>query len=857
EELEPERNLSRNPVVQVLFVLRSDPPFVPLRGNPPAPVRELAPGLGLEVAGVATGKALYELTLALEEDQGQLRGFLEYNTDLFDASTLRRLAGHLRTLLAGVAADPERRLSELPWLSEAETLIADGRLELPDAAAAREPAPAPADASVDGPEEAAEDQQATAKATAEELRRKVSGRRGRLSEAKRALLARRLRGRAKKAAPVEVIPRRPGDGPARPSLVQEQLWFLDQLSPGGVAYNMPFPIRLEGRIDPAILGATFARIRQRHEVLRATFRAVDGEPVMEIAPLAARVPALVDLTALPSPEREEVVRQLIHNDVNRPFDLVHGPLVRLGLVRLADKDYVVLLSVHHIVFDGWSVSIFLRELILIFQQLLAARSRPGIAPPGLEELPIQYADFAHWQREQLREEGLKRQIEYWRQQFAGAPTQLELPVDRPRPIRPRFRGKGLEVSFSEALFEPLNALSQRQEATLFMTMLAAFKILLYRHSGQTDIIVGTPIAGRNRPELEHLIGFFVNTLGLRTDFSDAASSRDLSFLEFLARVRQVAMDAYAHQDVPFEQVVREVAPERSGGRNPLFQVMFVLQTAPGGSVGTSELMLSQVSTSRGTAKFDLSMFLAAEGTEGILEYDLDLFDATTMERLVAHFKRLLAGIVEDPERRLGELPLLSAAERHQLLEAWNDTGAPLPPAAGIDELFAAQVTRTPEAVALVLGEERWSYRELDRRSNRLAHHLRALGVGPDTAVGVALARSPEAVTTLVGVLKAGGVFVPLDRSYPAERLAFMLADARVEVLVTSRELIAELPSHEARTVLLDADRERIASASVEPLTSGVAAENLSYLIYTSGSTGRPKGVALVHRTLTNLIAWQL
>ncbi|MCP4663059.1 MAG: AMP-binding protein, partial [bacterium] len=319
-----------------------------------------------------------------------------------------------------------------------------------------------------------------------------------------------------------------------------------------------------------------------------------------------------------------------------------------------------------------------------------------------------------------------------------------------------------------------------------------------------------------------------------------------------------ALDAYAHQDLPFERLVEELAPQRDLGSNPLFQVMFVLQNAPqrqGAEI--VELSLTPMAVEGTTAKFDLTLFLRDDRMGGTLEYNTDLFDATTMQRLIAHFEQLLRGVVEDPERRVAELPLLSAAERHQLLVASNDTGGPEAPAPGIHELFTAQAARTPEAVALVLGEQRWSYRELDRRANRLAQHLRALGVGPDTTVGVALARSSEAVAALVGVLKAGGAFVPLDRSYPAERLAFMLVDARVEVLVTRRELVAELPSHEARAVLLDADREAIASASAEPPASGVAAENLSYLIYTSGSTGRPKGVALVHRTLTNLIAWQL
>ncbi|MCP4658739.1 MAG: amino acid adenylation domain-containing protein, partial [bacterium] len=731
---------------------------------------------------------------------------------------------------------------------------ADGRLELPDAARRER---APADAAAASGEEAAEDQQVTAKAAAHKLRRQVSDRRGRLSDAKRALLARRLRGRAKQAPPVEGIPRRPaGDGPARLSLVQEQLWFIDQLNPGGVAYNMPLPLRLQGRIDPAILAATFARILERHEVLRATFRAVDGEPVMEIAPLADSVPALVDLTALAGAERDEVVQRLIHADVNRPFDLARGPLIRLTLVRLADEDHVMLFAVHHIVFDGWSSGVLVRELTVLYHDLAAARSASGTAPAGLQELPIQYADFAHWQRERLRGEGVKRQLEYWRRQLADAATQLELPCDRPRPIRPRFRGRGREVRFPEALFEPLNALGRRQDATLFMTMLAAFKALLYRHSGQTDLVVGTPIAGRNREELESLIGFLVNTLALRTELSAAA--RDLSFLELLTRVRDVAMDAYAQQDVPFEQVVREVDPERSGGGNPLFQVMFVLQTTSSGSVEDSGIMLSQLSTAWGTAKFDLSMLLTAEGTEGMLEYDRDLFDATTMDRLVAHFTRLLAAIAEDPERRLGDLPLVAAAERHQLLAAWNDTGAPLPRVAGVVELWRAQAARTPERVALVAGGRQVSYRELERRSNRLAHHLQGLGVGPEVPVGMAIERSVDLVAAMLGVFKSGGFLVPLDRSLPGERLAFIIEDAGLQVILTRRDSHAHLPAHGAHTVYfedLPETRERERERKRE--RGAALADNLAYLIYTSGTTGRPKGISMPHQVLTNLTRWQL
>ncbi|MCP4660645.1 MAG: amino acid adenylation domain-containing protein, partial [bacterium] len=629
------------------------------------------------------------------------------------------------------------------------------------------------------------------------------------------------------------------------SFAQQRLWFLDQFEPGSSAYNIPQAVRLGEAVVPGLLARVFNEVVRRHEVLRTSFAMEGGRPRQVIAGELELPLPVVDLAALPAPRREAEARRLAAEEAQRPFDLTADPLLRCTLLRLAARDQVVLMTMHHIASDAWSFELLQREL----EWLYGAFSQGQPSP--LPELPVQYADFAHWQRQWLAGEVLEAELGYWRDQLAGAPRP-ELPTDRPRPAMQTFRGRNLPLSLPEELPEALEALARSQGATVFMTLLAAFKTLLSRFTGQTDVVVGTPIAGRNRREIEDLIGFFVNTLVLRSDLAGGPA-----FLELLARVRQVALDAYAHQDLPFERLVEELQPERDLGSNPLFQVMFVLQNAPQGSAGAAQLRLRAMTVEGVTAKFDLTLFLSQAGRGGTLEYNTDLFDATTMERLAAHFARLVRGIVEDPQRRLGDLPLVSAAEAHQLLVAWSDTRTADPSPAGIHELAAAQAARTPEAVALVLGEERWSYRELDRRSNQLAHHLRALGVGPDTTVGVALARSCEAVAALVGVLKAGGAFVPLDRSYPAPRLAFMLADARVEVLVTSREILAELPSHEARTVLLDADRDRIAGASAQPLASAVAAENLSYLIYTSGSTGRPKGVALVHRTLTNLIAWQL
>ncbi|MCP4661235.1 MAG: amino acid adenylation domain-containing protein, partial [bacterium] len=635
------------------------------------------------------------------------------------------------------------------------------------------------------------------------------------------------------------------------SFAQERMWFLDQFETESATYNVPHTYRLSGAVSSAVLKRVFHEVVRRHEVLRTTFAAVGGRPRPVIAPELELPLPVVDLGRLAEAEREAEGQRLATAEARLPFDLARGPLVRVTLLRLAPEHQAVLMTMHHIVSDAWSSQVLLSEVAVLYQAFSQGEASP------LPELPVQYADFAAWQRRWLEGEGLEVELGYWRAKLAGAPH-AELPTDRPRPAIETFRGRLLPVSLAEELGAGLAALGRRQGATRFMTHLAAFKALLSRWSGQTDVVVGTPIAGRSHKEIEGLIGLFLNTLVLRTDLAGGTADRNPTYPEVLGRVRRVALDAYAHQDLPFERLVEELEPERDLGSNPLFQVMFVLQPSPQRQgVRMPDLDLAPMAVETGTAKFDLTLFLGDERMSGALEYNTDLYDATTMERLAAHLGRLLRGIVEDPERHLGELALLSAAERHQLLVAANDTAAPEPAVAGIHELFAAQVARSPEAVALVLGEEHWSYRELDRRANRLAHHLRVLGVGPDVPVGVALERSPEAVAALAGVLKAGGVFVPLDRSYPAERLAFMLADAGAEVLVTRRELVAELPPWEGRLVLLDADREAIARASAEPPASAVAGENLSYLIYTSGSTGRPKGVALVHRTLTNLIAWQL
>ncbi|MCP4660532.1 MAG: amino acid adenylation domain-containing protein, partial [bacterium] len=652
------------------------------------------------------------------------------------------------------------------------------------------------------------------------------------------------------------------------SFAQERLWFLERFEPEAGVYNVPDLIHLGGRLSAAVVEATVNEIVRRHETLRTTFVQVAGDratsqPVQVIAAAAPHRVPVVDLQALPAALRQPEAERLVGREAVRCFDLARGPLLRVALLRLGDEHHLLSLNMHHIVSDGWSLGILFHELTTLYRAFLAGEPSP------LEVLPIQYADFAVWQRQWFQGEVLAAQIEYWKRRLDGAPATLDLPTDRPRPAQQTFQGRTLPVHLPAALRREVEALSRRQGATLFMTLLAAFKVLLGRYSGQADVVVGSPISNRTRFEIEGLIGFFVNTLVLRTDLSGGPADLeptfdDPTFRELLERVVEVTLGAYEHQDLPFEKLVEELQPRRDLSRHPLFQVMFQLQNAPAPPVELPGLTLSRfVAEDTGTAKFDLSLFLtdSADGLPGVLEYCTDLFDHSTMERLLGHYRTLLAGIVADPGGRLCALPMLAPAELHQLLAEWNDSAASYPREACIHELFEAQAARTPDAVAVASGGLGLpgvrSYRELDMRSNRLAHHLRELGVGPDVTVGITLERSFDLVEALLAVLKAGGVFMPLDSSYPEARLAFMLQDAGVDVLLTRLESLLQLPHHQGRTLALDAAGEVIARRSAKRPASGLRPDNLAYLIYTSGSTGRPKGVGMTHRALTNLIHWQL
>ncbi|HEX6292585.1 MAG TPA: amino acid adenylation domain-containing protein [Herpetosiphonaceae bacterium] len=692
-----------------------------------------------------------------------------------------------------------------------------------------------------------------------------------LSPAKRALLEKWTEG--KLGAKADRIPRRSEDGPAPLSFAQQRLWFLDQLVPGSPAYNLPTTVRLIGRLDVAALHRSLNEIVRRHATLRTTFALADEQPVQVIAPALTLPLPSIDLhpegTRLSAAEREERVRELTDAEVQQPFDLAHGPLLRARLLRVADDEHVFLLTMHHIVSDGWSMGVFVRELATLYESF--AHDRPQRVPmpkghphgTGLPDLPIQYVDFAAWQREWLKGDVLDRQMAYWKEQLGGDLPVLELPTDHPRPPVQTFHGATLYFALPKSLSDALAGLSRSEDVTLFMTLLAAFQIVLARYTSQEELLIGSPIAGRTRPELEGLIGFFVNTLVLRTDLSGNPTVREL-----LQRVRKVTLGAYAHQDLPFEQLVEELHPERDMSRNPLFQAMFVLQNVPSQAQKLTDLTLRYVEASSGTAKFDVwfSLEERSDGLGGIVEYNTDLFEEATIQRMIGHFETVLAGMVANPEQRLFAIELMTQAERRQLAE-WNATTTEYPPAASLHSLIEAQVARTPDAVAVQFEDAALTYRELNQRANQLAHHLQVLGVGGcpqgETLVGICVERSLDLVVGLLGILKAGGAYVPLDPEYPNDRLAFMLADSRVSVLLTQADLVASLhhvqgapgTRHAAHVLCLDADWSAIAAAPTTNPALALDAASAAYMIYTSGSTGRPKGAINSHRAIINRLQW--
>jgi amino acid adenylation domain-containing protein len=664
-----------------------------------------------------------------------------------------------------------------------------------------------------------------------------------LSPAKRALFELRLKQRAAADSVDQTIPRRPPSASAPLSFAQQRLWFLNQLDPASPAYNEPRAIRLKGVLDINALQQALNQIVARHEVLRTTFVTVDGAPMQLIAEHRELDLSIVDLSASPGSTRESQIHDLLADEARRPFDLSRDLMLRALILRLEEREHIALLVTPHIASDGWSSGVLWREVSAIYGALVSGQ------PSALADLPIQYADYAIWQRHWLQGKVLDRQLTYWKKQLDGV-SPFYLPADRARPALQTYRGEKQSLMLSEKLSDQLRALSRQHDVTLFMTVLGAFHVLLYRYSGQADIAVGTPFAGRTRAETESLIGFFVNTLVMRSNLSG-----NPSFREMLDRVREVTLGAHAHQDVPFEKLVQELNPERNLTTSPLFQVAFALQNVPKTVAELPGLDMIPVDVESGIAKFDLYVGITDQGHELTARavYNTDLFNHLTIDRMLRHFQALLQSIVADPEQRILDLPMLTSAEKHRLLFDSNGAESDYPKNKCIHELFEAQVEKSPNAVAVTSEDLQLTYRELNRRANQLAHFLRKLGIGPEILVGICLERSVEMIVGLLGILKAGAAYVPLDPDYPKERLEFMLGDAQAPVVLSEESLIESLPSQSARVVCLDKDWELIVQESPDNLTSETTADNLAYVIYTSGSTGRPKGVAVAHRAINRLV----
>ncbi|HEY9421321.1 MAG TPA: condensation domain-containing protein, partial [Thermoanaerobaculia bacterium] len=646
------------------------------------------------------------------------------------------------------------------------------------------------------------------------------------------------------APPIQPVPR----GPGLPlSFAQQRLWLIDQLEPGNPAYNIPLALRLTGATEPRLLERIFSEVVRRHEALRTTFASHDDWPVQVIAPPEPVELPVLDLSHLPESERETQARDLAFFEAQAPFDLRRGPLLRLFLVRLAETNHLLLLTLHHIVSDGWSMGVLLREVAALHEAFSQNRPSP------LAELPLQYADFAVWQRSWLQGEVLNAQLDRWKRQLDGAPAALELPLDCPRPTIQSYRGARRPVVLSSSLSEAIGRLCRQQGLTPFMALLAAWAVLLGRHAGQDDVLVGAPIAGRNRREIEGLIGFFVNTLVLRSDLSG-----NPSLAELLGRVRRTALDAFTDQDLPFERLVEDLVPERSLAHAPLFQVMFVLQNAPSRDLTIPDLALSPVDVDAGYAKFDLSLtlFESPKGFAGALTYAADLFDPSTAERLIAGFQTLLAGMAEaDPRGPLHGLEVLPEAERRQLLVEWSAEETRTSDLS-LFELFERQSERTPDAVAVIYEEERWTYRDLLLRSREIAGFLREQGVGPENRVAILDRRSAERVARVLGVLASGAVFVAIDREQPQARRAEILADVAPVWILPPQPPLPEEREGETRVkgaLLLPED-----DTPVSPGLSSRGPEGCpgsAYVVYTSGSTGRPKGILAHHRGAATYLEW--
>ncbi len=670
-----------------------------------------------------------------------------------------------------------------------------------------------------------------------------------LSDGQRALLEKRLRGNLKGDLQPPSIPRRGQTGLIPVSFAQQRLWFLDQLAPNTALYNLPAAFSIKGPLNLEALEKALKLIVSRHEVLRSQYVSVDGTPMQSVSD---RTDVEFNVTDFRQAGSKDAPQEFLEKEVRRPFDLSKDLMIRCTVARLADNESTMLLVLHHIAADAWSMEVLFQELAAAYEAFRNGRE------PELKELPIQYADYATWQREKLQGDLLKREIDYWKHQLTDAPTNLDLPTDHARSTTHNFAG-GYESQFlPEPLCDALKNLGRDKEVTLYMVLLAAFQVLLSRYTNQKHIVVGSPIAGRTQTETEKLIGFFVNALALHSNLSD-----NPTFAELLKRVREMVLGAYAHQELPFEQMIDELHFERNSTQTPLISAMFVLQHAQGQNFRLPDLSVEPVALNTGTAKFDLTLFVeeTASGLKAGIEYSMDLYEKATIQRMLGHLQALLEGIVANPTARISELPLMTEAERRQVLVEWNATQTHYSREKTIGELFEEQVAKSPSAIAVVCGKEALTYHQLDERANRLAQYLRKQGVTTDVMVGLCIERSTDLIVGLLGILKAGGAYVSLDPSYPKERLALMLEDIASPVLLTQEKLAETLRAQglagrggsTLRLFCIDSEWNAVEQepAHAPKLTQG--SDSLAYVSFTSGSTGRPKGVCLPHRAVARLV----
>jgi amino acid adenylation domain-containing protein len=673
-------------------------------------------------------------------------------------------------------------------------------------------------------------------------KRKMDNKAG-LSEAKKELLSKWLKGKTRGQ---ERIPQRPAGMESSPlSYSQQRLWFLDQFEPGNAFYNLPVAVQLTGQLDQAALSRTLDEIVRRHEALRTSFVGAEGSAVQVVAPVQELALPLADLSDLPSAEAKAKAQWIVQDEAQGAFDLATGPLIRAKLIRLSESEHIFVLTLHHIVSDGWSMGVLVQEVAALYSAYVQQQASP------LPDLAIQYADYAYWQRQWLQGETVAEQLDYWVKQLGGSPTLLALPTDRPHPIVQSYRGATVDWSLSADITTRLNDRNRIGGNTLFMSLMATFSILLSRYSGQSDICIGTPVANRNRSEMESLIGFFVNTLVVRTH----VDGKD-SYARHLDQVRSTMLDAYAHQNVPFEQLVEVLKPERHTSHSPLFQVMLVLQNTPMDRLELPGLTLQGMRSGHNSAKFDLTLTIT-EGEQqlnGTFEYNTDLFDAATIERMAGHFTNLLEAIVANPETQIDHLEILGEAERHQLLVDWNSPESSPSTGSNLQELFERQALRRAQAIAIVCDDQRLTYGELNSRANQLAHYLRGQGIQTGDLVGLCVERSLEMIVGVLGILKAGAAYVPLDPTYPQERLHIMLDDARPKLIITQQSMQQRLEWPAVPLLSLDCDWERIATQATSNPENRTTGSDLAYVIYTSGSTGKPKGALLTHGNVLRLFS---